>query len=172
MSGKSENIIELKHISKVYSDNGFKAVDDFNLEVKRGEFVTFLGPSGCGKTTTLRMIAGFELPTDGQILLNGEDISQLPANKRPINTVFQRYALFPHMNIYENIAFGLKLKKLPKEEIRKRLKMFLIWLTLKDLRTERYLRCQADSSKELQLQEHLSMSRKFLCLMNLWGHLI
>lgn len=69
MSGKSENIIELKHISKVYSDNGFKAVDDFNLEVKRGEFVTFLGPSGCGKTTTLRMIAGFELPTDGQILL-------------------------------------------------------------------------------------------------------
>ena len=67
MSGKSENIIELKHISKVYSDNGFKAVDDFNLEVKRGEFVTFLGPSGCGKTTTLRMIAGFELPTDGQI---------------------------------------------------------------------------------------------------------
>ena len=125
MSGKSENIIELKHISKVYSDNGFKAVDDFNLEVKRGEFVTFLGPSGCGKTTTLRMIAGFELPTDGQILLNGEDISQLPANKRPINTVFQRYALFPHMNIYENIAFGLKLKKLPKEEIRKKVKNVL-----------------------------------------------
>ncbi len=125
MSGKSENIIELKHISKVYSDNGFKAVDDFNLEVKRGEFVTFLGPSGCGKTTTLRMIAGFELPTDGQILLNGEDISQLPANKRPINTVFQRYALFPHMNIYENIAFGLKLKKLPKEEIKKKVKRVL-----------------------------------------------
>ena len=125
MSGKSENIIELKHISKVYSDNGFKAVDDFNLEVKRGEFVTFLGPSGCGKTTTLRMIAGFELPTDGQILLNVEDISQLPANKRPINTVFQRYALFPHMNIYDNIAFGLKLKKLPKEEIRKKVKRVL-----------------------------------------------
>ena len=115
----ADNIIELRHISKVYSDNGFKAVDDFNLEVKRGEFVTFLGPSGCGKTTTLRMIAGFEMPTSGEILLNGEDISQLPANKRPINTVFQRYALFPHMNIYENIAFGLKLKKLPKEEIRK-----------------------------------------------------
>ena len=125
MSGKSENIIELKHISKVYSDNGFKAVDDFNLEVKRGEFVTFLGPSGCGKTTTLRMIAGFEMPTSGEILLNGEDISQLPANKRPINTVFQRYALFPHMNIYDNIAFGLKLKKLPKEEIRKKVKRVL-----------------------------------------------
>lgn len=121
----SDNIIELRHISKVYSDNGFKAVDDFNLEVKRGEFVTFLGPSGCGKTTTLRMIAGFEMPTSGEILLNGEDISQLPANKRPINTVFQRYALFPHMNIYDNIAFGLKLKKLPKEEIRKKVKKVL-----------------------------------------------
>ena len=121
----ADNIIELRHISKVYSDNGFKAVDDFNLEVKRGEFVTFLGPSGCGKTTTLRMIAGFEMPTSGEILLNGEDISQLPANKRPINTVFQRYALFPHMNIYDNIAFGLKLKKLPKEEIRKKVKRLL-----------------------------------------------
>ena len=121
----ADNIIELRHISKVYSDNGLKAVDDFNLEVKRGEFVTFLGPSGCGKTTTLRMIAGFEMPTSGEILLNGEDISQLPANKRPINTVFQRYALFPHMNIYDNIAFGLKLKKLPKEEIRKKVKRVL-----------------------------------------------
>ena len=121
----ADNIIELRHISKVYSDNGFKAVDDFNLEVKRGEFVTFLGPSGCGKTTTLRMIAGFEMPTSGEIFLNGEDISQLPANKRPINTVFQRYALFPHMNIYDNIAFGLKLKKLPKEEIRKKVKRVL-----------------------------------------------
>ena len=125
MSGNNDNIIELKHISKVYDDNGFKAVDDFNLEVKKGEFVTFLGPSGCGKTTTLRMIAGFELPSDGEILLNGEDISRLPANKRPINTVFQRYALFPHMNIYDNIAFGLKLKKLPKEEIKKKVKRVL-----------------------------------------------
>ena len=113
----ADNIIELRHISKVYSDNGFKAVDDFNLEVKRGEFVTFLGPSGCGKTTTLRMIAGFEMPTSGEILLNGEDISQLPANKRPINTVFQRYALFPHMNVFDNIAFGLKIKKMDKDTI-------------------------------------------------------
>ena len=129
----ADNIIELRHISKVYSDNGFKAVDDFNLEVKRGEFVTFLGPSGCGKTTTLRMIAGFEMPTSGEILLNGEDISQLPANKRPINTVFQRYALFPHMNIYDNIAFGLKLKKLPKEEIRKKVKRVLDIVDLEGL---------------------------------------
>ena len=125
MEEKVKNIIELKNICKVYDDNGFKAVDDFNLEVKRGEFVTFLGPSGCGKTTTLRMIAGFEMPSSGKILLNGEDISQLPANKRPINTVFQRYALFPHMNIYDNIAFGLKLKKLSKDEIKKKVKHVL-----------------------------------------------
>ena len=105
----SENIIELKGIRKCFED-GFTAVEDFNLSVKKGEFVTFLGPSGCGKTTTLRMIAGFDIPTEGQILLNGKDISKLPPNKRPINTVFQRYALFPHLNIYDNIAFGLKLK--------------------------------------------------------------
>ncbi len=121
---KDTNIIELKNITKTYED-GFTAVSDFNLEVKRGEFVTFLGPSGCGKTTTLRMIAGFELPTEGEILLNGKDITNLPPNKRPINTVFQRYALFPHMNIYENIAFGLKQKKMPKDIIRKKVKKAL-----------------------------------------------
>lgn len=107
---KNENIIELINVKKVFDDETI-AVDSFNLEVKKGEFVTFLGPSGCGKTTTLRMIAGFELPTSGQILLNGEDISKLPPNKRPVNTVFQKYALFPHLNVYENIAFGLRLKK-------------------------------------------------------------
>ena len=110
------NIIELRGITKVYED-GYKAVDDFNLEVKRGEFVTLLGPSGCGKTTTLRMIAGFLLPSSGDILLNGKSIANLPPYKRPVNTVFQRYALFPHMNIYNNIAFGLKQKKMPKDEI-------------------------------------------------------
>ena len=136
-----ENIIELKGIKKCYDD--FVAVKDFNLEVKKGEFVTFLGPSGCGKTTTLRMIAGFELPSEGHILLNGKDISVLPPNKRPINTVFQRYALFPHLNIFDNIAFGLKMKsvdvtyrnndgetiirreKLSRDEIREKVKRVL-----------------------------------------------
>lgn len=118
------NIIELKHITKRFED-GFVAVDDFNLTVKRGEFVTFLGPSGCGKTTTLRMIAGFDMPSEGEILLDGKDISSLPPNKRPINTVFQRYALFPHLNIFDNIAFGLKLKKLPKNEVVRKVKRVL-----------------------------------------------
>lgn len=121
---EKEYIIELKDIKKSYDGESY-VVENFNLQVKKGEFVTFLGPSGCGKTTTLRMIAGFELPTQGKVLLDGKDISNLPPNRRPINTVFQRYALFPHLNVYDNIAFGLKLKKLPKDEITKKVKRVL-----------------------------------------------
>lgn len=136
MMEQRENIIELKHITKAFED-GFHAVDDFNLEVKRGEFVTFLGPSGCGKTTTLRMIAGFDIPTEGEILLNGKPITDLPPHKRPINTVFQRYALFPHMNIFENIAFGLKQKKVPKDKIEKKVKKALELVDLEGFENRR-----------------------------------
>ena len=108
---KEEKIIQLEHVSKLFDETA--AVEDVSFYVRKGEFITFLGPSGCGKTTTLRMIAGFDIPTSGRILLNGKDITDLPPNKRPVNTVFQRYALFPHYNIYDNIAFGLKLKKVP-----------------------------------------------------------
>ena len=107
---KRDDIINLVDLRKEF-DDGFVAVDNINLYVRRGEFITFLGPSGCGKTTTLRMIAGFERPSSGKVLLNGEDISMLPPHKRPVNTVFQRYALFPHLNVKENVAFGLKLRK-------------------------------------------------------------
>ncbi|MBO5221406.1 MAG: ATP-binding cassette domain-containing protein [Clostridia bacterium] len=110
---KENVIIELVGVSKVYNET--VAVDNFNFYVKKGEFVSFLGPSGCGKTTTLRMIAGFEHPTEGKILLNGKDISELPPYERPVNTVFQKYALFPHLDVYDNVAFGLKLKKIPYE---------------------------------------------------------
>ena len=110
MKDKREKIIELVDITREFED-GVVAVDNINFYVRKGEFITFLGPSGCGKTTTLRMIAGFDKPTSGKILLNGEDISHLAPNKRPINTVFQRYALFPHLNVFDNIAFGLKLKR-------------------------------------------------------------
>lgn len=109
-----ETIIDIIDVNKKYDDGDSYAVENFNLKVKKGQFVTFLGPSGCGKTTTLRMIAGFEIPTSGKIILNGEDIAQLPPYKRPVNTVFQRYALFPHLDVYDNIAFGLKLKKVEK----------------------------------------------------------
>ncbi|MCR5491355.1 MAG: ABC transporter ATP-binding protein [Bacilli bacterium] len=111
MEANSSTIISLQNVCKQF--DGTVVVDDFNLDVKKGEFITILGPSGCGKTTTLRMIAGFELPSSGKILLNGEDISLLPPNKRPVNTVFQHYALFPHLDVYDNVAFGLKLKKIP-----------------------------------------------------------
>lgn len=110
MAKDNENIIELVNLSRQFED-GVVAVNGVNLKIKKGEFVTFLGPSGCGKTTTLRMISGFDKPSSGKILLNGEDISKLPPNKRPINTVFQRYALFPHLNVFDNVAFGLKLKR-------------------------------------------------------------
>ena len=121
---ESNTIIELKNISKSY-DKETLVIDGLNLEVKKGEFVTLLGPSGCGKTTILRMIGGFETPTSGQILLHGQDISKFPPNKRPINTVFQKYALFPSMNIYDNIAFGLKIKKLDKKTIDEKVKRAL-----------------------------------------------
>ncbi|MGN0795385.1 MAG: ABC transporter ATP-binding protein [Christensenellales bacterium] len=110
---QKENIIELKNVCKVY--DGKEAVKNASLVIKKGEFVTLLGPSGCGKTTTLRMIAGFEMPTSGQIFFNGEDITKLPPHLRKVNTVFQKYALFPHLNVFNNIAFGLKLQKVPTD---------------------------------------------------------
>ena len=109
MADNQEKIIELLNVTKSYDDT--VVVDNLNLYVRKGEFVTFLGPSGCGKTTTLRMIAGFEMPDEGKVLLNGKEITSIPPYMRPINTVFQRYALFPHLNVYDNIAYGLKLKK-------------------------------------------------------------
>ena len=114
---EQEVIISLRGVKKAFGDT--TVVENFNLEVNKGEFVTFLGPSGCGKSTTLRMIAGFEKPTEGEILLNGEDIINLPPYKRPINTVFQRYALFPYLDVYDNVAFGLKLKKIPVQVTKK-----------------------------------------------------
>ncbi len=106
---KNAKIIELVDVCKQF--DGVSVVENINFYVRKGEFITFLGPSGCGKTTTLRMIAGFELPTSGKILLGGEDITTLPPNLRPVNTVFQKYALFPHLNVFDNVAFGLKQKR-------------------------------------------------------------
>lgn len=111
----NQNIIEIKGISKTFENN--KVLDNFSLSIKRNEFLTLLGPSGCGKTTTLKILAGFESADQGVILFEDHDITSLPPHQRQINTVFQKYALFPHMNVYENISFGLKIKKLPKKEI-------------------------------------------------------
>lgn len=111
-------VIELKNISKSFGDNVI--LENFDFKVKKDEFLTILGPSGCGKTTILRLIGGFEEPDQGQILFNGEDITNKEAYERQINTVFQKYALFPHMNVFDNIAFGLKIKKMDKKVIKEK----------------------------------------------------
>jgi len=109
-------IVSLKDI--VVDFDGERILDELSLDIHDKEFVTFLGPSGCGKTTTLRVIAGFITPKSGNVFFDGKDIASVPPYKRQVNTVFQKYALFPHLNVYENVAFGLRLKKLPEETIR------------------------------------------------------
>ena len=123
-SRKEPKGVRLDHISKIYKDpktgKDFYAVHDVSLDIRPGSFVTLLGPSGCGKTTTLRMIAGFESPDEGEIFLGGEAINALTPNKRDTAMVFQSYALFPHYNVFDNVAYGLKLRKVPKAEIEER----------------------------------------------------
>ena len=125
----AEPIIRLVNVSKDY--NGTEALKNINLYIRKNEFLTLLGPSGCGKTTTLRIIGGFEQPTTGEVYFEGQNITNLPPYKRKVNTVFQRYALFPHMDVSENIAFGLKIKKLGKKEIERKVREVLELVNLK-----------------------------------------
>ncbi|KAF3361412.1 Spermidine/putrescine import ATP-binding protein PotA [Chlamydiales bacterium STE3] len=127
--------LEFRHISKNFGS--YKALDDVSFSIKMGEFFSLLGPSGCGKTTLLRLVAGFEKPDEGQIFLNGQDITNLPPHRRPINTVFQNYALFPHLTLYENIAFGLRIDKLPKHEIEREVDRMLDLIQMSDYADKR-----------------------------------
>ena len=131
----STTVIEIDHVMKSFGD--FTAVDDAHFSIAQGEFFSMLGPSGCGKTTTLRMIAGFEQPTSGAIRLDGVDVSRVPPNKRDVNTVFQQYALFPHMNVYDNVAFGPRSRKASKAEIAKRVPELLEIVRLADFANRR-----------------------------------
>lgn len=126
----SQPLIDLQHISKSF--DGEMVLDDLNLSIKENSFVTLLGPSGCGKSTTLRILGGFTPPDKGNVIFDGQDITKLPPNKRQLNTVFQKYALFPHLNVYDNIAFGLKLKNTPKEEILPKVKRALKMVNMSD----------------------------------------
>ncbi len=127
---RSNIILSLKNVSKTLGDKTI--LDDISLDIRKGEFVTLLGPSGCGKTTTLRILAGFLSPDSGSVMLEGKDIASLPPYKRPFNTVFQRYALFPHLDVYDNIAFGLKLQKTPVDEIDKKVRKVLKMVSMTD----------------------------------------
>lgn len=122
--------IRIENLTKSF--DGFIAVNDVSLTIKSGELFSFLGPSGCGKTTLLRMIAGFEVPLQGRIMLGEQDITQLPPYKRQVNTIFQNYSLFPHMTVYENVAFGLRIRKLPRPEIDSRVKEMLALVKMED----------------------------------------
>ena len=130
MQSEIKPIIEVKGVSKFFGEK--TALDNINLSIKKGEFVTILGPSGCSKTTLLRLIAGFQTASEGVIRIAGEEITQTPPHKRPVNTVFQKYALFPHLNVYDNIAFGLKLKKMPKDTVLKKVKAALKMVGMTD----------------------------------------
>ena len=130
MQSETKPIIEVEGVSKFFGEK--TALDHINLSIKKGEFVTILGPSGCGKTTLLRLIAGFQTASEGVICIAGKEITQTPPHKRPVNTVFQKYALFPHLNVYDNIAFGLKLKKLPKDVVLKKVKAALKMVGMTD----------------------------------------
>ena len=125
---ETNKLIELQGITKIYDDN--TVLDNIDLYIRKREFITLLGPSGCGKTTTLRIIAGFEYSTSGKVLFDGRDVSGVPPYKREVNTVFQKYALFPHMNVEDNIAFGLTLKKTPTDEIKRRVDEMLNMIDL------------------------------------------
>lgn len=127
---KPENIISIEHLSHAYGEK--TVLLDINLAVRKGEFVTILGPSGCGKTTLLRLIAGFQKSSEGKIFIDGTDMAKTPPHRRPVNTVFQKYALFPYLNVFNNIAFGLNLKKRPASEIQKKVMQVLKMVSMTD----------------------------------------
>jgi len=135
MSSKKEKGLSVKEIDKRFGD--VQALVSVSLDVREGEFFTLLGPSGCGKTTLLRIVAGLELPDSGRVILGDQDITSLPATKRQVNTVFQSYALFPHLDIFENVAFGLRARKFPQDEVKSRVNRRLEMLGLQDM-SERF----------------------------------
>ena len=155
-------VIEIDHVSKVFGD--FVAVKEANFTIAEGEFFSMLGPSGCGKTTTLRMIAGFETPTSGAIRLEGQDVSKVPPNKRNVNTVFQQYALFPHMNVWDNVAYGPRAQKVPKAEVAKRVDELLEVVRLGDFAKRRPSQLSGGQQQRVALARALVNYPKALLL--------
>ena len=144
--------------------NAVRALDDVSVDIRQGEFFTLLGPSGCGKTTLLRLIAGFEMPTDGQILLDGTDISILPPNKRPVNTVFQSYALFPHLTVAQNIGFGLQMQHRPAAEVKATTDRMLALVKLEALASRKTSQLSGGQQQRVALARALAPKPKVLLL--------
>ena len=155
-------VIELKHISVAF--DGEPILQDLNLSIRDGEFVTLLGPSGCGKTTTLRIIGGFVNPDAGDILFNGKRINDLPPYKRGVNTIFQKYALFPHLNVFENVAFGMRVQKKSEKEIRKTVKEMLEMVSLSGYERRSVHRLSGGQQQRVAIARALANNPKVLLL--------
>lgn len=167
MSNDNETIaVETRNTSKVFGvgENAVVALDSISITIRQNEFFTLLGPSGCGKTTLLRLIAGFDFPTSGTILLDGEDISGMPPFRRPVNTVFQNYALFPHMTVAENIGFGLKMQGTAKAEINNTVQEMLQLVKLEDLKDRKTSQISGGQQQRVALARALAPRPKVLLL--------
>src|SRR5690606_12820518 len=158
--------LKLEHIVKEFPDRSghgaVRAVDDISLDIQNGEFLTLLGPSGCGKTTTLRLIAGFEMPTSGRLLLNGQDITSQPPNKRDMALVFQNYALFPHMSVYDNVAYGLQTQRMSKAKINEKVRAALEMMELSGLGDRRPNQLSGGQQQRVALARSLVMEPSIL----------
>jgi spermidine/putrescine transport system ATP-binding protein len=165
-SGERRAAIEALGVSKLFGngDDAVKALDNVSVTIRENEFFTLLGPSGCGKTTLLRLIAGFDFPTEGEIRLYGEDIAPLPPFKRPVNTVFQNYALFPHMTVAQNIGFGLEMLGKPKDEIAARITQMLKLVRMEELRHRRTSQISGGQQQRVALARALAPRPKVLLL--------
>ena len=157
-----KKIIELRNISKEFEDE--KVLNSINLDIYDKQFVTLLGPSGCGKTTTLRIVGGFETPDEGELLFEGKNIIDVPAHKRHINTVFQKYALFPHLNVFENVAFSLRLQKLPNDEIIRRVKEMLELVALKGFERKNVTKLSGGQQQRVAIARALISHHRVLLL--------
>jgi len=158
--------IAARNVVKAFGQGGtsVRALDDVSLDIRQGEFFTLLGPSGCGKTTLLRLIAGFEMPTEGQILLDGKDISVLPPNRRPVNTVFQSYALFPHLTVAQNVGFGLQMQGRPAAEVKATTERMLALVKLDALANRKTSQLSGGQQQRVALARALAPKPKVLLL--------
>ena len=162
-----QNIIEITDLHKSFEHT--EVVKGVDLQVYPGEFLTLLGPSGCGKTTTLRMIAGFEEADRGRIIIDGQDVTALPPYKREVNTVFQSYALFPLMNVYDNVAYGLTVKRLPKAEIREKVTQALKTVQLEGFEKRKISQMSGGQRQRVAIARALVNGPRSCCWMSLWA---